>query len=276
MNNYKNVQADVLLSGNKRNTRSGNVTSTFNLDFEHDLVNGFPALTTKKLAFKAVVGELLWFLSGSTHLDDLTHYSELPKDSKTIWTGDAERWGGKGNKDCGELYGRQWRNFNNQGVDQIKDLIDNIKNSPETRYQLVMSYNPVANKQKTTALPACHVMFQTYVEDGKLSLHWVQRSVDVFLGLGFNIASYGLLTHILAKLCGLGVGNLSATLLDTHIYENHIDLCKQQLTRECYDLPTLVLPEFNTLEELLTFTAKDFKLDNYKHHSSIKGELSVG
>jgi len=276
MHEYLDVLYDVLGFGSVRETRTGKVVGLFDVNITHELPEGFPLLTTKKLKLSNIIGEALWFLSGSTNLDDLKHYSDLKEDAWTIWTNDAERWGGEGNADLGALYGNQWRNYNNQGVDQIQNVIKSIKEDPMSRYHIVNSWNPIVQRDNSAALMPCHVMFQLYIQDGVMDLKWVQRSVDCFLGLPYNIASYSFILMILAKLTGYEAGTLTGTFGDTHIYSNHINQVEEILSREPRALPDLVLPEFDTLDELLTFTAKDFKLYNYDPYPAIKAKLSVG
>lgn len=287
-----------------RETRSGNTASSFGHVLAFDLREGFPAVTTKKLAWKAVVGELLWFLSGSTNLKKLREYTELDDDAWTIWSDDCKRWH-KNNEDApedendlGEIYSYQWRDFggsehvrNNdgvielfgeQGIDQIQNLITSLREQPESRYHLVSAWNPVTNSLQKAALPPCHYAFQCYVTDEDengiryLDLMWHQRSVDSFLGLPFNIASYGLLLTILARLTGCRPRFLKCTLGDTHIYEQHLEQCQEMIDREPLPLPTLKFRKIESLEDVLTMKASDFKLDNYVNHGVLKGKLSVG
>lgn len=287
MNNYEKQYKKLLLSamtGHKRNTRTGITYGTFGETVKIDLSEGFPATTGKKLAWNSVVGELLWFLSGSTHLSDLRKYTFGEDTGQwTIWSDDAERWN-KGNyKDdpehLGELYGEKWREYGSEGIDQIQNLIDNLKNNPEERNHLVVTWDTEAIAENKMALKPCHVMFQCYVADGKLSLQWYQRSADLFLGVPFNFASYALLCHLLAKWVGLEVGTLSVTFGDCHVYQGHLNAVDEYLNNENYHLPVLKLPEgCDTLESTLKLTALDFKkcLVDYKHCGVIKAPLSVG
>jgi thymidylate synthase len=265
-----------------RSTRSGNVVSTFDHKIKFNLAHGFPATTTKKLAFNAVIGELLWFLSGKTDLQSLREYSNIPDGDWTIWTQDAERFGGKGNEELGAIYGSQWRNFGNgdsHGTDQITNLIRSLTNDPVSRYHIVSAWNP--NVLNEIALPSCHMFFQCYVDIDQhgykhLDMKWYQRSVDSFLGLPFNIASYAALLVFLAKLTGCRPRYLTGDLGDTHIYEQHLPQVKTVLGRIPFEAPAFKFPRFTSLEELLTYTAKDFHLVDYKHHGVLKGKLTVG
>ena len=277
----------ILEHGEERDTRTGKVYSTWNNNLEFDLREGFPAVTSKKLAWTPVVGELLWFLSGSQHLSGLKYYTfnDMNADKWTIWTDDAERWG-DGNF-VGHLYPHQWRNFGDrsagfeEGTDQIKDLIDRLQHEPFRRDHIVMAWNPYDIEHNLMALKPCHLGFQCYVtKDGELNLHWFQRSVDSFLGLPFNIASYALLTHLLAHWCGLKVGKLSCWLGDTHIYDNHIDAVKTFLNNPRFKECRLELPDVcDSLDETLeNVTALNFKnsLIGYESMGPIKAPLSVG
>lgn len=290
MQSYKDIltgvlKHNVLEDGSllMRPTRSGNVVSAFDFKFKHNMQEGFPAVTTKKLQFNAVIGELLWFLAGKTDLDSLRHYSNIEDGEWTIWTQDAERFGGEGNKELGKIYGSQWRNFGGddfeQGVDQIKNLIHSLKYDPTSRYHIVSAWNP--NVIHEIALPSCHMFFQCYVDIDQhgykyLDLKWYQRSVDSFLGLPFNIASYGALLVFLAKLSGCMPRWLIGDLGDTHIYEQHLPQVQTLLAREPLALPAFKFPRFTSLEELLSYTANDFHLINYENHGILKGKLTVG
>ncbi len=292
MKNYKHLIARILLNGQECDTRSGKTFGIFGETLEFDLSEGFPAITSKKLMFKSVIGELLWFLNGETCLPSLRHRSNLSKDQWTIWSDDCSRWHSSGkvpeelfgvglDESLGYIYGTQWREFGSEGqIDQIKNLIYGLISDPHSRYHLVTAWNP--EDFGKMALPPCHHTFQCYVrkeKDGEryLDLMWHQRSVDVFLGLPFNIASYAALTHILAKITGLKAGRLKATLGDTHIYENHLDAINKLLDNETHDLSEIKLPEnLNCLDDIEKLTANDFELINYKHSGQIKAKLSVG
>ena len=277
---YKNVLQEVLTLGEERETRTGKTISTFcprQLFFHMD--DGFPAVTGKKLAWNLVVGELLWFLSGSTQLSKLRTLSNLNDGVNTIWTKDQQRFMKSLNSDdknnCGRIYGHQWRSFSNK-VDQISNLIHNLKEFPNSRKNIVTSMNP-ADLSKQCLSP-CHSMFQCYVDNNNyLSISMYQASADMFLGLPFNIASYALLLHILAKLTGYKAGSLLITLGDAHIYVDHLDAVNKYLSNKVYDSPTLKMPDFKSLEDLVTnFRANDFELVNYQHCEPIKAELFCG
>ena len=257
-------------------SRAGKVKKSFGYQMRYDLNLGFPALTTKKLAWKSVVSELLWFIEGS---DDERRLAEILyddvrenlKDKKTIWTQNAESpyWKTKARfkGDVGKIYGFQWRNFN--GEDQIKNLIDSIKNDPDGRRHIISAWNPP--DLKNMSLPPCHVFSQFFVSENKLSCQLYQRSCDMFLGVPFNIASYSLLTHMLARECNLDVGFFIHSLGDFHIYEEHLDAVKIQLERLPKDLPTLSFKTKNFFE----YSIDDFKLLNYQHHPKIEAIMNV-
>lgn len=299
MKQYHDLLQDILNNGESRDDRTGVGTiSVFGRQLRFDLNSGFPAITTKKLAWKACVGELLWFLEGSNDERRLAEITHGTKEGKvTIWTPNAlaHYWKPKAKfeGDLGRVYGVQWRHWNkyieemNYGpahkggtrlavdqheVDQLKNLIKGIKNDPNGRRHILSAWNVAEMDQM--ALPPCHVMSQYYVsKDKKLSCHMYQRSVDVFLGLPFNIASYALLTHMIAQVCGLGVGELIISTGDTHIYSDHIEQVKEQLSREEFSLPTLYLnPE---VKDINNFTMDDIKLENYQSHDSIKAKMAV-
>ena len=257
-------------------SRAGKVKKSFGYQMRYDLNLGFPALTTKKLAWKSVVSELLWFIEGS---DDERRLAEILyddvrenlKDKKTIWTQNAESpyWKSKARfkGDVGKIYGFQWRNFN--GEDQIKNLIDSIKKDPDGRRHIISAWNPP--DLKNMSLPPCHVFSQFFVSENKLSCQLYQRSCDMFLGVPFNIASYSLLTHMLARECNLDVGFFIHSLGDFHIYEEHLDAVKIQLERLPKDLPTLSFKTKNFFE----YSIDDFKLLNYQHHPKIEAIMNV-
>ncbi|AGR48078.1 thymidylate reductase [Sinorhizobium phage phiM7] len=303
---YHNLLRDVLENGVDADDRTGTGTrSVFGRQIRFDLSKGFPAVTTKKLAWKAVVSELLWFLEGSTderRLAELLYGKPREQliDKTTIWTANANAQGralGYENNDTvkqlGPVYGSQWRmweyhmeweapcgekQFDIGVIDQIIDVIVTIKNDPLSRRHMVSAWNVGA--VDLMALPPCHYGFQFYVRNGKLSCLWNQRSVDVFLGLPFNIASYALLTHLIALECGLEVGELIGNLGDTHIYNNHFDQVKEQLEREPLALPTLMIDDEFSLKRGLTvgFDYRDvglLTLDGYEHHAPIKAAMAV-
>jgi thymidylate synthase len=255
--------------------------SVFSRQLRFDLDSGFPAITTKKLAWKACVGELLWFLEGSNderRLAEITHGSKEGK--VTIWTPNAlaPYWKSKAKfeGDLGPVYGVQWRKWEGPRwgslIDQVSNLVDSLKNDPNSRRHIISAWN--VGELKDMALPPCHVMSQYYVsKDNRLSCHMYQRSVDVFLGLPFNIASYALLTHMLAQVCDLKVGELIISTGDTHIYKDHVEQVNVQLSREEYPLPALYLNPI--VKDINSFTMDDIKLQNYQSHDSIKAVMAV-
>ena len=276
MKQYHELLKDILNNGEERNDRTGVGTiSVFGRQLRFDLTQGFPAVTTKKLAWKAVVSELLWFLEGSNDERRLAEilYGRSDSGRNTIWTGNAEAayWQprAKFSGDLGRVYGVQWRDWG--GVDQVAKLIDGLKNDPTGRRHIISAWN--VDELDQMALPPCHVMSQFYVSKGKLSCHMYQRSVDVFLGLPFNIASYALLTHMVAHVCGLEAGELIISTGDTHIYSNHVEQVKEQLSREPYPLPTLWLNP--NIKDINKFSMETIELDNYKCHGTIKAEMAV-
>jgi thymidylate synthase len=282
MKQYHDLLEDILKNGESRDDRTGVGTiSVFGRQLRFDLDSSFPAITTKKLAWKACVGELLWFLEGSRderRLAEITHGSK--EGTVTIWTPNAlaPYWQPKAKfeGDLGKVYGVQWRKWESPRwgklVDQVSNVIDSLKNDPYSRRHIISAWN--VGELDEMALPPCHVMSQYYVsKDGKLSCHMYQRSVDVFLGLPFNIASYALLTHMLAHVCDLEVGELIISTGDTHIYKDHIEQVNEQLRREAYPQPTLWLnPEVKDID---SFKMNDIKLNNYQSHDSIKAKMAV-
>jgi thymidylate synthase len=299
MKQYKELLQDILDNGEIKDDRTGVGThSVFGRHIRFDLRRGFPAVTTKKLAWKACVGELLWFIEGSSderRLAELTHGTSEGK--TTIWTPNAEApyWKPKAKfeGDLGRVYGVQWRHWNkyrtekdmgeaHKGgtrlavdkieVDQLANLIKGLTEDPNGRRHILSAWN--VSELDEMALPPCHVMSQFYVNKNKeLSCHMYQRSVDVFLGLPFNIASYALLTHLLAHHCGLKVGELVISTGDTHIYKDHIEQVKEQLQRETYPLPTLMLNAEKT--NIFEMTMQDIHLENYQSHGPIKATMAV-
>jgi thymidylate synthase len=282
MKQYHDLLEDILKNGESRDDRTGVGTiSVFGRQFRFDLNSGFPAITTKKLAWKACVGELLWFLEGSNderRLAEITHGSKEGK--VTIWTPNAlaPYWKSKAKfeGDLGPVYGVQWRKWEGPRwgslIDQVSNLVDSLKNDPNSRRHIISAWN--VGELKDMALPPCHVMSQYYVsKDNRLSCHMYQRSVDVFLGLPFNIASYALLTHMLAQVCDLKVGELIISTGDTHIYKDHVEQVNVQLSREEYPLPTLYLNPI--VKDINSFTMDDIKLQNYQSHDSIKAVMAV-
>ena len=284
----KDLYRDILDNGETRFTRTGTVKSVWDRKLSFDLSEEFPAVTSKKLAWKATVGELLFFLDGTPTISNLKHYTfgDHKADKWTIWTDDAKRWGD--GEDLGQLYGKQWRDFGGhieedeyiRGADQIQNLITRLKEQPERRDHIVMAWNPYEIENDLMALKPCHLGFQCYVSgDYKLHLKWTQRSVDSFLGLSMNIASYALLTHLLAKWVCLDVGTLSCDLGDVHIYENHKKAVDTFLINPKFNGCQLQLPKgTESLESTLQLTALDFKdsLVGYESMGVVKAPLSVG
>ena len=257
-------------------SRAGKVRKAFGYQMHFDLQDGFPAVTTKKLAWKAVVSELLWFLEGSNDERRLAEILYKDKkenltDKKTIWTQNAQAdyWKQKAKfeGDVGKIYGVQWRNFN--GIDQINTLFSGIKNNPHSRRHILSAWNPA--ELHLMSLPPCHAFSQFFVAEQKLSCQLYQRSCDMFLGVPFNIASYSLLTHIIARECNLDVGVFVHTLGDYHIYHEHFNQVETQLNRSIKKLPNLKF-ETKKIEE---YTIDDFKLINYEPHPKILAEMNV-
>jgi thymidylate synthase len=299
MKQYLELLQDILDNGEVKDDRTGIGTiSLFARQLRFDLRRGFPAVTTKKLAWKSCVGELLWFIEGSSderRLAEITHGDSEGK--ITIWTPNAlaPYWKHKAKfeGDLGRVYGVQWRHWNtyraekdmgpaHKGgtrlavdkteIDQLTNLIKGLIEDPNGRRHILSSWN--VSELDQMALPPCHVMSQFYVNKNReLSCHMYQRSVDVFLGLPFNIASYALLTHLLAHHCGLKVGELIISTGDTHIYKDHIEQVKEQLTRETYPLPTLMLNASKT--NIFEMTMEDIHLENYQSHGAIKANMAV-
>ena len=276
MKQYHDLLEDILNNGEVKDDRTGVGTiSVFGRQLRFNLSEGFPAVTTKKLAWKSVVSELLWFIEGTgdeRRLAEILHGSRDTERS-TIWTGNAQAayWTPKAryDGDLGRVYGVQWRDW--RGVDQLSNLIEGIKTDPNGRRHIITAWN--VDELDQMALPPCHVLAQFYVSNGKLSCHMYQRSVDVFLGLPFNIASYALLTHLIAQVCDLKVGELIISTGDTHIYSNHIEQVNEQLSREEYPLPALFLnPEIKDVDK---FLMDDILLFDYQSHGTIKADMAV-
>jgi thymidylate synthase len=273
---YLDLLRKVMDEGVDRDDRTGTGTrALFGQTMRFNMKDGFPAVTTKKLAWKAVKSELLWFLEGT---GDENRLKELNASDKTIWTANANApyWLPKAKfpGDLGRVYGVQWRKWqkpNGETVDQIAEALRLIKEEPTSRRIIVTAWNPGELDQM--ALPPCHMFFQFFVADGKLSLFMHQRSCDMFLGVPFNIASYSLLLHMVAQVTGLEAHEFVHSLGDTHVYKNHFDAVKEQLAREPYAPPKLWLnPEVKELEK---FSMDDIKLENYESHPSIKAEMAV-
>lgn len=264
MRQYLDLMAHVLDQGVDKGDRTGTGTrSVFGYQMRFDLAEGFPAVTTKKLHFKSIIYELLWFLKGATNVGYLQEHGVR------IWNEWADEDG-----ELGPIYGHQWRSWptgDGGRVDQIRAVIDNIRNNPDSRRHIVSAWN--VGQLDDMALPPCHILFQFYVADGKLSCQLYQRSADIFLGVPFNIASYALLTHMVAQVCGLAVGDFVHTLGDAHLYSNHLEQAKEQLTREPYALPELRLnPQIDDIDD---FGYDDIDIVGYQSHPHIKAPIAV-
>ena len=264
MKQYLDLLNHVLKHGAEKSDRTGTGTlSVFGYQMRFNLEEGFPALTTKKLHLRSIIHELLWFLKGDTNI------KYLNENKVRIWNEWADE-----NGDLGHIYGYQWRSWpapDGTKIDQISQVINNIKTNPDSRRHLVNAWN--VGDLKNMALPPCHIMFQFYVANGRLSCQMYQRSADIFLGVPFNIASYALLTMMMAQVTGLKPGDFVHTFGDAHIYLNHIDQVKLQLTRKPYPLPQMKInPE---VKNIFDFKFEDFGLVNYQAHPHIKGEISV-
>ncbi|SHE11805.1 Thymidylate synthase [Chlamydia abortus] len=264
MRSYLDLLQDVLDNGVQKEDRTGTGTiSVFGRQLRFDLSEGFPLVTTKKLHLRSIIHELLWFLSGDTNI------RYLQENGVTIW----DEWADE-NGDLGQVYGSQWRTWpapDGRRIDQISQVIEQIKSNPDSRRHLVSAWN-VAEIEEM-ALPPCHYAFQFYVADGKLSCMFTMRSVDTFLGLPFNIASYALLTHMVAEQCGLKPGELIWSGGDVHIYSNHIEQVKLQLTREPYPLPQLIIKR--KPDSIFDYRYEDFEIVNYQCHPRIKAPIAV-
>ena len=290
MKQYNDALQQILKHGKEKTDRTGTGTlSIFGMQMRFDLRQGFPAVTTKKLAWRAVVSELLWFLEGSSDEKRLREILHGDRDSEktTIWTANAEssywRPQAKHSGDLGRIYGVQWREWRTPNrkwlnsstfepvvIDQLQELINNIKNNPDSRRHILTAWNP--GELDRMALPPCHVMCQFDVTDGYLSCQLYQRSCDMFLGVPFNIASYSLLTHIIARECNLKVGDFIWTGGDCHIYKDHINAVNEQLSREPKSLPTLI---FTVGKKFNEYNVDDFKLEGYEYHPAIAAPMSV-
>lgn len=280
MKQYLELLTHILNTGTKKGDRTGTGTqSIFGHQMRFNLADGFPLLTTKKVHIKSIIYELLWFIKGDTNIKYLQDHGV------TIWdewataeqTARFDRQAG----DLGPVYGHQWRNFgaskdddgtyNLDGFDQLKSLINEIKTNPNSRRLIISGWNPIEANQ--VALPPCHTLFQFFVADGKLSCQLYQRSADVFLGVPFNIASYALLTHLIAQVCDLQVGEFIWTGGDTHLYNNHIEQAKLQLSRE--PLPLCQLQLNPKIKDLFAFTFDDIQITNYQSHERITAQVAV-
>jgi len=281
MKQYIDALRNVLETGTDKKDRTGTGTrAIFGMQMRYNMEDGFPAITTKKLAWKSVVSELLWFIEGSGDERRLAEIMHGTKDNekKTIWTANAssDYWKPKAKfpGDLGRVYGVQWRHWKNsegKEIDQLKNAIDQIKINPSSRRIIVNAWNPGEIEQM--ALPPCHTFFQFFVANNKLSLQMYQRSCDMFLGVPFNIASYSLLLHMVAQVTNLKPGDFVHTLGDSHIYHNHFDQVKEQLTREPLPLPQLKLnPNVKNIDD---FKMEDIQLLDYEHHPSIKAPMAV-
>src|SRR5690554_5961287 len=274
MKQYHDLLNHILENGTEKEDRTGTGTrSVFGYQMRFDLSEGFPMVTTKKLHLRSIIHELLWFLKGDTNI------GYLKENGVRIW----DEWANE-NGDLGPIYGYQWRNWNGEEIDQIKELIETLKNNPNSRRMLISAWNPsvlpdtsisfsenVANGK--AALPPCHAFFQFYVANGKLSCQLYQRSADIFLGVPFNIASYALLTMMMAQVCGYEAGDFIHTFGNADIYSNHYEQVKLQLSRDPRPLPQMILnPEVN---DIFSFTFEDFTLKNYDPHPHIKGAVAV-
>ena len=274
MQQYQDLLQHILDNGVQKGDRTGTGTiSCFGYQMRFDLNKGFPCLTTKKLHLKSIIHELLWFINGDTNI------KYLKENGVNIWNGWANEEG-----ELGPVYGHQWRNWNDDGIDQISDLINEIKTNPNSRRLLVSAWNPsvmpdtsvsfaenVANNK--AALPPCHAFFQFYVTEGKLSCQLYQRSADTFLGVPFNIASYALFTMMVAQVCGLEYGDFIHTFGDVHLYNNHIEQAQEQLTREPKKLPIMKINP--NKKDIFDFKFEDFELVNYEPHPHIKAAVSL-
>ncbi len=274
MKQYHDLLHHILKNGTEKEDRTGTGTkSIFGYQMRFDLSKGFPLVTTKKVHLKSIIYELLWFLKGDTNI------KYLQENGVRIWNEWADDDG-----NLGPVYGQQWRNWNNENIDQITEIIKTLKKNPDSRRMIVSAWNPsvLPNTSKSfaenvtngkAALPPCHAFFQFYVADGKLSCQLYQRSADVFLGVPFNIASYALLTMMMAQVCGYEAGDFIHTFGDVHIYNNHIEQVNLQLSREPRSLPQLMIN--SKVSDIFSFTFDDFTLVDYNPHPHIKGVVAV-
>jgi len=274
MKQYHDLVKHVLENGTQKGDRTGTGTkSVFGYQMRFDLKEGFPMVTTKKLHLKSIIYELLWFLKGETNI------GYLQENGVKIWDEWADAEG-----NLGPVYGHQWRNWNSEEIDQITELIETIKKNPNSRRMLVSAWNPsvLPDTSKTfaenvaegkAALPPCHAFFQFYVSEGKLSCQLYQRSADIFLGVPFNIASYALLTMMIAQVCELEPGDFIHTFGDAHIYNNHIEQLELQLSREPRSLPKMLINP--KIKNIFEFNFEDFTLEGYDPHPHIKGAVAI-
>ena len=264
MEQYLDLMTRVMEEGTLKSDRTGTGTkSVFGHQMRFDLSKGFPCVTTKKLHLKSIIHELLWFLKGDTNI------KYLRENGVRIW----DEWADK-NGDLGHVYGYQWRSWpapDGKHIDQISEVVDTLKENPDSRRIIVSAWN--VGEIKQMALPPCHAFFQFYVADGKLSCQLYQRSADIFLGVPFNIASYSLLTIMMAQVCNLQVGDFIHTLGDAHIYTNHFEQTNLQLSRDCRKLPTMKInPD---VRNIFDFSIEDFELINYESHPHIKAKVAI-
>lgn len=264
MKQYLDLLDHVMKTGVRKSDRTGTGTiSVFGYQMRFNLGEGFPLLTTKKLHLRSILHELLWFISGETNI------RYLKENGVSIW----DEWADE-NGNLGPVYGSQWRSWpasDGRKIDQLRMVMDSVRKSPDSRRHVVSAWNP--GELDRMALPPCHLLFQFYVANGKLSCQMYQRSADIFIGVPFNIASYSLLTMMMAQVCDLKPGEFIHTLGDAHIYLNHIDQVKLQLTREPYKLPEMKInPD---VKDIFNFRFEDFKLENYQAHPHIKGDIAV-
>lgn len=261
MKQYLDLLQDIMDNGVDKLDRTGVGTrSVFGRQMRFDLSKGFPLVTTKKVHLKSIIHELLWFIKGDTNI------KYLQENGVRIWNEWADE-----NGDLGPVYGAQWRNWNGEGIDQLAEVIERIKTKPNDRRMIVSAWNPSQIGQMK--LPPCHMMFQFYVADGKLSCMLYQRSCDMFLGVPFNIASYALLTMMIAQVCGLKAGEFVHTLGDTHIYHNHFEQVKEQLSRTPLPLPTMKINPL--IKDINDFKYEDFELSGYESYGVLKGKVAV-
>lgn len=264
MQQYLNLLQHILDNGVQKHDRTGTGTiSCFGYQMRFDLTRGFPLVSTKKLHVKSIIHELLWFLKGDTNI------KYLNENGVRIW----DKWA-DANGDLGPVYGKQWRSWegaDGKVVDQVSDLIAQIKKNPDSRRLIISAWNVTALPEM--ALMPCHTLFQFYVADGKLSCQLYQRSADVFLGVPFNIASYALLTLMIAQVCDLQLGEFIHTFGDVHIYNNHLEQVKLQLSRPPFPVPTMKLN--SSIKDIFEFKSEDFSLENYQSHPGIKAPVAV-